>query len=328
MNKEAFVYLWVDKKNKKFYVGYHKGTPDDGYVCSSREMKEEHRVRPDDFERIILATGSTKEMLAYEAEVLRKHDAARNPLFYNLCNGGKDWHEAAWEPEVAERRRITSEKSKPKRIEKLRKTNMERLGVETPFHSPEIQATIQSSAQEKFGKRSFAACPEVREKIKKTNLEKYGTTSPTANNVILDRMLENNVKKWGYKATSQHPDVKEKARQTNLERYGVEWNGASEELIRKRTETNLKKWGYTSTASHPEVRAKQMATRRKKRDAILALPDDDFFKLVVETYVLEVGARGNVLRQDNVCKLLKERGTDKDYAYDRISKLYHERNTK
>ena len=32
MNKESFVYLWYDSRNKMFYLGKHKGTPDDGYT--------------------------------------------------------------------------------------------------------------------------------------------------------------------------------------------------------------------------------------------------------------------------------------------------------
>lgn len=30
---EAFVYVWTDKITNKLYVGVHKGTLDDGYIC-------------------------------------------------------------------------------------------------------------------------------------------------------------------------------------------------------------------------------------------------------------------------------------------------------
>ena len=30
----SFIYLWYD--GKKFYLGVHKGTPDDRYICSSK----------------------------------------------------------------------------------------------------------------------------------------------------------------------------------------------------------------------------------------------------------------------------------------------------
>ena len=34
-NNEAFVYIWRDSNNSKFYIGYHKGTVDDNYAHSS-----------------------------------------------------------------------------------------------------------------------------------------------------------------------------------------------------------------------------------------------------------------------------------------------------
>ena len=34
--KEAFVYCWTDHKTNKLYVGVHKGSINDGYICSSK----------------------------------------------------------------------------------------------------------------------------------------------------------------------------------------------------------------------------------------------------------------------------------------------------
>lgn len=51
----GFVYLWYDKKQKRFYVGSHWGFEDDGYICSNPNMKENRRYRPDTFKRRILS---------------------------------------------------------------------------------------------------------------------------------------------------------------------------------------------------------------------------------------------------------------------------------
>jgi hypothetical protein len=32
------VYLWFDRKHKRFYLGCHWGSPDDGHICSSKPM--------------------------------------------------------------------------------------------------------------------------------------------------------------------------------------------------------------------------------------------------------------------------------------------------
>lgn len=61
--KEGFIYLWYDRKHKRYYIGCHWGTLDDGYVCSSRWMRQAHKRRPEDFKRRILQRGLEKKGL-------------------------------------------------------------------------------------------------------------------------------------------------------------------------------------------------------------------------------------------------------------------------
>lgn len=63
MEKEGFVYLWYDKKNKMYYLGCHWGTVNDGYICSSNRMRDAHRRRPQDFKRRIIQKNIPKENL-------------------------------------------------------------------------------------------------------------------------------------------------------------------------------------------------------------------------------------------------------------------------
>lgn len=51
----GFVYLWFDKKHKRYYIGSHWGNPNDGYICSSDSMREAYRRRSKDFRRRILS---------------------------------------------------------------------------------------------------------------------------------------------------------------------------------------------------------------------------------------------------------------------------------
>ena len=55
MEKYGFVYIWFDRKHKRYYIGSHWGTEDDGYICSSSWMMQAYKLRPDDFKRRILA---------------------------------------------------------------------------------------------------------------------------------------------------------------------------------------------------------------------------------------------------------------------------------
>jgi hypothetical protein len=71
------------------YIGVHRGTINDGYVCSSKSMLSEFKKRPEDFSRRILCLGSFAEMLAEEERLLSEINAVDNPLFYNKSNGNK-----------------------------------------------------------------------------------------------------------------------------------------------------------------------------------------------------------------------------------------------
>jgi hypothetical protein len=87
---EAFVYCWTDFLTNKLYVGVHKGTPEDGYICSSKIMLEEYNKRPQDFSRQIIASGLYKEMYVLETAILKAAKADRDPGYYNLhLNNGK-----------------------------------------------------------------------------------------------------------------------------------------------------------------------------------------------------------------------------------------------
>jgi len=84
---EAFVYCWTDHSTHKLYVGWHKGAPNDGYVCSSKVMLQEYKKRPQDFTREVLASGSSSDMLNFETKILTAANAAKDPMFYNMHNG-------------------------------------------------------------------------------------------------------------------------------------------------------------------------------------------------------------------------------------------------
>lgn len=54
MEKYGFVYIWYDRKHKRYYLGCHWGREDDSYICSSRHMRNAYRRRPEDFKRRVI----------------------------------------------------------------------------------------------------------------------------------------------------------------------------------------------------------------------------------------------------------------------------------
>lgn len=66
LEKTGFIYIWYDRKRKMYYIGSHLGTIDDGYICSSRRMRDAYRRRPEDFRRRILKKEVKREFLLQE----------------------------------------------------------------------------------------------------------------------------------------------------------------------------------------------------------------------------------------------------------------------
>lgn len=87
MENYGFVYIWHDKKHKRFYIGSHWGNENDGYVCSSSWMKKSYSRRPEDFKRRILEKIYTSKVDTFIREqhclnMIKPHE--RGKKYYNL----------------------------------------------------------------------------------------------------------------------------------------------------------------------------------------------------------------------------------------------------
>ena len=70
--REAFIYRWTNKTNGKYYSGYHKGTPVDGYISSWKTFLTEYKGNPNNFYREILLYGKKKYCQYIEAKLIMK----------------------------------------------------------------------------------------------------------------------------------------------------------------------------------------------------------------------------------------------------------------
>lgn len=158
MNYEAFVYCWTNNKNGKKYIGYHKGSIDDGYISSSKKFLNEYQKNTEDFSREIIAVGNVCEMVGLEKKLLIEVNAAKNSNYYNSSNGGA----INFTPEIIEKMR------KPKSqetVEKMRKPKTKQhaeniskghIGLKL---SDETRAKISAAAKKQIRK------PHSRETI-------------------------------------------------------------------------------------------------------------------------------------------------------------------
>jgi len=90
MEKYGFVYIWYDRKHKRYYIGCHWGTEDDGYICSSRWMRATYKRRPEDFKgpRILKCIYTNRQDLLEEEYrwLSMIKDEELRVRYYNLRN--------------------------------------------------------------------------------------------------------------------------------------------------------------------------------------------------------------------------------------------------
>jgi hypothetical protein len=141
MITETFVYKWTDNKTGKMYIGSHKGSKEDGYICSSKLMMEQYKDRPKDFSREVIAEGNFEDIRLLEVELLNAVDARANTCYYNQHNGTGNWYikqhtektkQKMRKPKSKEHRvkflgnKNASYKHTPEQIEEMRQRNIGR----------------------------------------------------------------------------------------------------------------------------------------------------------------------------------------------------------
>lgn len=148
--KYGFVYIWMDKKYPRFYIGSHWGTKDDGYICSSRIMRRAYKRRPDDFKRRILVKIYTnkKDLLKEEYRWLSMIDKEKtfsknnrtdysNVRYYNIRIASQEmW----W----------STEEGVLTVGEKISKSNK---GKNTGPRDPSVGQNISKTKKQKFAER-------------------------------------------------------------------------------------------------------------------------------------------------------------------------------
>jgi len=128
--KYGFVYIWYDRKHKRFYIGCHWGTEDDGYICSSNWMRDAYRRRPEDFKRktIMKVQTNIKDLLTEEHKWLSLiKDEELGKKYYNL----RKHHWSHWSTDENSRKTVGQKISaSPNRNENISKGNTGKVRTE------------------------------------------------------------------------------------------------------------------------------------------------------------------------------------------------------
>lgn len=88
--QEAFVYIWENVTNGNKYIGYHKGSLDDGYVSStsSERFWNDFKDPSIEWKRHIVFQGTSEECLKHEQQLLREVNL-RSDEYYNNARGAE-----------------------------------------------------------------------------------------------------------------------------------------------------------------------------------------------------------------------------------------------
>ena len=84
----GYIYIWYDTKAKFFYIGGHKGTPEDSYICSNKKMLNAYKKRPDSFRFRVLeyVQGTLKDLRESEQKwlnMIKDEELYWTPNIYN-----------------------------------------------------------------------------------------------------------------------------------------------------------------------------------------------------------------------------------------------------
>ena len=148
MKDIGFVYKWIDSSNDMWYIGSHKGTPDDGYIGSGTRFTNAYSKRPESFNRQIIYTGPHYREL--EEFILEELDATADTKSYNLTNKACGFDTGKNNPRFGKNKgkdnpRYGQKASKETRI-KISKKASERVGEKNSFygksHSEESKKKI------------------------------------------------------------------------------------------------------------------------------------------------------------------------------------------
>lgn len=189
--KYGFVYLWRDRKHKRYYIGSHWGTENDGYVCSSQWMRRAYLRRPEDFRRHILFRCNNKPDLLQEEYrwlMFTKPEEIRGPRYYNLSRG-KIGHWSAQDYEKGVKKRISSETkkamSRPEIREKMLLSYAARDWSQTDETRKRRSDSMKKTMAEKFPIRRVSLSGEdLTEHLKTKSAEMWANRDETARRAI------------------------------------------------------------------------------------------------------------------------------------------------
>lgn len=233
MEKYGFVYIWFDRKNKRYYIGCHWGTEDDGYICSSTWMRNSFNRRPQDFKRRIISRvySNYNDLLEEEyrwLSFINPKEISPNtkvPRYYNLSLS-KNGH---WANSEEGRLKTLSE-----RISKCTKAAMNRLDVRDKYLKG-LENRNNIPTEETLEKRRQSMIKTMAEKFPVEQRADYNRPKFNSKE-YKENMSKSVAKKWERLNKEQRQEIGSKISQSLMGKQNRLGQTNSEEHCRKISE--------------------------------------------------------------------------------------------
>jgi len=166
----SFVYKWTHLPTGKWYIGCRtaKGChPEDGYITSSKLVKNLIKTTPEEWQREILHTGTPEEILNLEVALLEEFDAKNNPLSYNQHNGDGKFTRTGV---------VVPLETRLKQSESIKKVHPNRGKPGPNLGRTFGEETRKKQSESKLGKKRKPFTEQTRDKIRQAKL---GSNNPS-----------------------------------------------------------------------------------------------------------------------------------------------------
>lgn len=177
-----------------------------------------------------------------------------------------------------------------KRSEILKKSFIDKYGVENPFQLDSVKEKIKETNLEKYGTEYASQSEEIKAKVRETCIEHYGTSSHLQSDKIKEKIRQTNIDKYGVSSAMQSEEVKEKYRRTSLERYGTPYPLQSEEVKETLRKSNLDKYGVENVSQVEEFKKKREETFLEKYGVSSSLKSEEIKERIKDTNLARYGS--------------------------------------
>ena len=124
-----FVYQW-ENNNGEYYIGIHKGTPDDGYIGSGKVFSQRYEENSNDWERTIIANDLTRGQAEWLERAMVGYDTVSDSLCLNLVKGGHP--SSLGDPKVHAKAMANRDSSEIARKGHIKRTDYSKCGASQP----------------------------------------------------------------------------------------------------------------------------------------------------------------------------------------------------